>query len=234
MQKMAMQMHCNLIVGLNAALQRRMVCGEVCIGDVNRASHASVGVGGKGQNVLLASSCMLLKGIPLKLLQFIGGGCEGDIVMSLLSRLPADLVTVRTSGRCRTCVTIIEEAHLRSTEFIEPSESISPEDWSDLLGRASSMRAAGLAAMGSLPPGLLQSTYAEIISRSCDATSKVVLDTTAGLLEAIGACVSVGCQALVKVRHPSLAQLLAFDSCSTTDQYLRIREAFHGSRSEHC
>ena len=190
----------NLVVGLNSAIQRRLVLRVFDVGEVNRAVAASVGVGGKGQDVLLASSCMTLRAIrETKLLQFVGHGAEGDTLLAILEQVvsPSNLLTVRTKGRCRTCITLIDQSSNKSTELIEPSDNISEMEVIELLQLAHAVcnklsndinennieaaKVAGLAIMGSLPPGVSTDTYAQIVSRVCDCNSRIILDTVVGL-----------------------------------------------------
>lgn len=247
----------NVIVGLNAALQRRMIFQEILSGDVNRAQSASVGIGGKGQDVLLATSCMeLVDKKKTGLLQFIGSGCEGDTLLSMLEHLlpgclhpSPQLLTVRTKGRCRTCITLIEEkSKHHSTELIEPSPAILQEEETALLDLVSTSygtrKVGAIAFMGSLPPNVSKDIYGTIITRSCDSSSKVInlsmfwlvvyshclpnviqviLDTVVGLLEAITACHLIGCVAIVKV-NASFVQS-TFLTFVYTDQRFRAGEA---------
>lgn len=70
-----------LVVGLNSALQRRLFFTELQLGSVHRARAAESGIGGKGQDVFLASSCLKVHQAP-KLLQFVGQGSEGDQLLT--------------------------------------------------------------------------------------------------------------------------------------------------------
>jgi fructose-1-phosphate kinase PfkB-like protein len=60
-----------VVVGLNPALQRTITLSGLKVGGVNRASSVEVGIGGKGQNVIVASRHMQLQR-PSQLLQFLG------------------------------------------------------------------------------------------------------------------------------------------------------------------
>ena len=52
--------------------------------DVN---HEQIGIGGKGQDVIVAAASMGAQLSPL-LLQFLGNGAEGDTLAKLLHNLP--------------------------------------------------------------------------------------------------------------------------------------------------
>eukprot|EP01039_Chlorochromonas_danica_P001840 gene1839-2013_t len=207
-----------------------MIFQEILSGDVNRAQSASVGIGGKGQDVLLATSCMeLVDKKKTGLLQFIGSGCEGDTLLSMLENLlpgclhpSPQLLTVRTKGRCRTCITLIEEkSKHHSTELIEPSPAILHEEETvllDLVSTSYATRKVGaIAFMGSLPPNVSKDIYASIITRSCDSSSKVILDTVVGLSEAITACHLIGSTAIVKINAFELLKLVGYETSTAID-----------------
>ena len=116
----------NLIVGLNPAYQKIITIPKLTLGSVNRASEPiSVSIGGKGQNVLLSSACIIQNKEDMPhLLQFCGKGYEGDTLIELMSNLYSDNqrineLTVRNEGKVRTCMTLISNSE--TTEVIEPS-----------------------------------------------------------------------------------------------------------------
>ena len=77
--------HRVLVVGLNPALQRQVTIAGLIKGSVNRASEVSVGIGGKGQNVLVASNFMHMReDTMVDVAQFVGSGGEGDSLIELL------------------------------------------------------------------------------------------------------------------------------------------------------
>jgi len=103
-----------IIIGLNPALQKRFILSPntniLIPGNVHRASHVQKGIGGKGQDVYVALSCLLLedddeggdrdsdsddkdegddnRNLTLPYLaQFVGQGGEGDAVLQMLHKL---------------------------------------------------------------------------------------------------------------------------------------------------
>ena len=74
-----------LVLGLNPALQKRVQFKKIQKGSVNRALGVGFGIGGKGQDVLVASLIMKKKSsIVVDISQFIGSGGEGDRLLTLL------------------------------------------------------------------------------------------------------------------------------------------------------
>ena len=88
-----------VIVGLNAALQKRFVLSpptpNLIPGNVHRAQSVSIGIGGKGQDVCVTLHCLryccccptadTANAAAVQLAQFLGRGPEGDQVALLLA-----------------------------------------------------------------------------------------------------------------------------------------------------
>lgn len=196
-----------VVVGLNAALQKRFVLppsGTLVPGSVHRAERIEEGVGGKGQDVAVALSCLWGRegsGENVALAQFIGSGAEGDAVMGMLEGILGprgggggdgskwDSLTVRPEAGLRTCTTIVGSDC--ATELVEPSGAISGAEMDDLLNRVEpppgANRASGLCVMGSMPPGCPGQTYAEIYDHVADEGTACLVDSVAGLEPLLGA-----------------------------------------------
>jgi fructose-1-phosphate kinase PfkB-like protein len=188
-----------VVVGLNAALQKRFVLDHgvpLIPGQVHRASRITTGIGGKGQDVAVALSCLQhmmdhdddtdddSKSPTTYLLQFIGIGPAGDEIVDLLERrFDVSLATtVRTAAPLRTCTSIVGLDV--TTELIEPSSSITDDEFATLLATIPvthdddtdttplssprrMMMIAAVCFMGSLPPGCPDDAYAQIYQRIC-------------------------------------------------------------------
>eukprot|EP01031_Cornospumella_fuschlensis_P034784 gene34784-42121_t len=189
-----------------------------------------------------------------KLLQFVGHGAEGDTLLAILEQVvsPSNLLTVRTKGKCRTCITLIDQSSNKSTELIEPSDNISEMEVIELLQLADAVcnklsndinennieaaKVAGLAIMGSLPPGVSTDTYAQIVSRVCDCNSRIILDTVVGLPRTLEQCMLTGCHTLLKVNRAELSKLVGMshaketvvvvEQLATKEHILNLVEAF--------
>lgn len=148
--------------------------------------YEQVGIGGKGQDVIVAAASMGAKKSPL-LLQFLGNGAEGDALAALLQNLSgldkallkteSDALSIRTSTPCRTCVTIVDSVRGEATEIIEPSGKVLQEEVNTLLQildlQFADQKACGVAVMGSMPPGCSLDLYSSILRRICDSKTKV-------------------------------------------------------------
>ena len=177
----------NIVLGLNPALQRSIKLGaDLEAGAVNRGTSAAIGIGGKGQDVFIASHSQRCADLPL-LAQFLGAGPEGDALLALLSGVAAsvddaeraalDLLTVRSSARLRNAITLLSPVSGEATEIVEPSGSVSPDEIEQLKAKLRATPAApGVAVMGSMPPGCPAALYSELLPLCTDRRSAVLLD----------------------------------------------------------
>jgi fructose-1-phosphate kinase PfkB-like protein len=172
------------VVGLNAALQKRFVMeGPLVPGAVHRASRISTGVGGKGQDVACALTCLNQwkttddtasndspASTTISLLQFIGSGAAGDEVHDILDhRFGISMATtVRTATSLRTCTSLVGPD--LTTELVEPSGGITAEEFESLLEKIPPDISA-VCFMGSVPPGCSDDAYARIYQRIVQISS---------------------------------------------------------------
>lgn len=197
-----------LIIGLNPALQRTLTVSNLQLGNVNRASNVKVGIGGKGQNACVAAKCMKSI-IKPTLLQFLGNGFEGDAVSNMLETIVDHQISVRTKGRCRVCVTLLNREE--STEIIEPSEELSMEEISNLINTTKSYynlhKPSGVAIMGSMPKPCPPTLYSELLANICNDNTKVLLDTISGLFDSIYVCLQKSSSCIIKLNTNELCSL---------------------------
>lgn len=212
----------HIIIGLNPALQRTVTLQSLNIGSVNRAQSVEVGIGGKGQDVYVAASCMgLLSRQDVLLAQFLGQGAEGDLLERLLTaRADRSVVqlplSVRTTAPLRTCTSLVDSSRKEVTEIVEPSGSVSSAEVQALvdaindqfLQRSGGEKSAGgVVVMGSMPPGCPPLLYRTLLECSCDRYSKVLLDTSAGVLEAVATARGRGTASAIKLNARELCAL---------------------------
>ncbi len=192
-----------VVVGLNAALQKRFILPpgkNLEPGNVHRAHITETGVGGKGQDVGVALSCLMLSNQSgqqqqsstttcddkVLLAQFLGMGPEGDAVSDMLQskyRL-SDALTIRNNAPLRTCTTIVGAD--QATELVETSGEVTALEMKALQDKVEEMtnhggRANCVCIMGSMPPGCDEDTYADLTSRLADSNSLVLIDSVIGL-----------------------------------------------------
>lgn len=204
-----------LIVGLNPALQRRVRFSKLQKGSVNRASDVGVGIGGKGQDVLVASMFMNKKSSArVDISQFIGSGGEGDTLLGLLRDIRAsESLTVRSKEGLRICTTLIDESvNNETTELVEPSGTISESEANAMLQKVKdqydSGSASGIAVMGSMPPGLKKDYYCSLLDIAAGEGCKVCLDTNIRIVDTVKAVQLRGAEIMVKLNARELTALM--------------------------
>ena len=195
-QTLALAPSSTVVIGLNAALQKRFILppkAELEPGAVHRSERVETGVGGKGQDVGVALSCLMSADgssdneNKVILAQFIGQGPEGDSVLSTLKSLHlSSALTIRNAAPLRTCTTIVSDSS--ATELVENSGTISKDEMNSLFHQIESLtkgdeegKAGAVCIMGSMPPGCKDDTYAQLTKRLCDGKSLVLIDSVVGL-----------------------------------------------------
>lgn len=201
-----------VVIGLNAALQKRFVLPpntNLEPGNVHRAYKCETGVGGKGQDVGVAMSCLVasssreeekegendIGGVILA--QFLGKGAEGDAVSEALrSRhgLTNDSLTIRNDAPLRTCTTIVGAD--MATELVETAGAVTIEEMTALKDGIDGLTKVGgkadcVCVMGSMPPGCPDDSYADLTSRLSDGRTLVLVDSVIGLDPLLGALKSI-------------------------------------------
>lgn len=149
------------------------------------------GVGGKGQDVGVAMSCLMqsdgaVRENAVLLAQFLGQGAEGEAVSTTLKRKHglSDKLTVRNAAPLRTCTTIVGADC--ATELVETSGAVTSDEMLELQGKIDDMakeggRASCVCIMGSMPPGCEDNMYAELTERLIGKESLVLIDSVIGL-----------------------------------------------------
>ena len=183
-----------VVVGLNAALQKRFILPpntNLEPGNVHRAYKSETGVGGKGQDVGVALSCLMSKEKQSRddkvlLAQFLGQGPEGDAVSGALRlrRGLSDKLTVRNAAPLRTCTTIVGADC--ATELVETSGEVTEQELEELGNKIDSLvndggKASGVCIMGSMPPGCKDDTYANLSEKMVGKDTLVLIDSVIGL-----------------------------------------------------
>jgi 1-phosphofructokinase family hexose kinase len=150
-----------LTVTLNPALDRTMTVPNFQIGFRNRATDTVILPGGKGVNVARAAKTL---GRPVIATGFIGGR-KGDQIVSDLNDEGILCDFVRVAGESRISTAVVDSATGLVTEINEQGPDIQPEDLDRLREKLEYLGKAADAVVfaGSVPPGLDDNCYAELI-----------------------------------------------------------------------
>jgi tagatose 6-phosphate kinase len=189
-----------LVVALNPALDVTHHLDAVDWAGVNRPATVSAGPGGKGLNV---ARTLRQLGADVLLLS-LAGGSTGTAVRAGLAAAGVPAVFTDIEAETRRTFAVVDAGRGAVALFNEPGPLVSAAEFARL--RASFADAlAGCSAVvlsGSLPAGLPDDTYAELITIAAGAGVPALLDTS-------GAALLAGASAGPAVVKPNLAELAA-------------------------
>jgi len=155
-----------LTVTLNPALDRTMIVPNFQAGFRHRATDTVILPGGKGINVARAAKIL---GRPVIATGFIGGR-KGDQIVSDLNDEGILCDFVRIKGESRISTAVVDPENNTVTEINEKGPEISRDeldllhDKMEYLGKAADV----VVFAGSVPPGLGDDVYAELIHHARD------------------------------------------------------------------
>lgn len=185
-----------LTVTLNAALDVTYRVRELRPGEAHRVSTVDTRAGGKGVNVARVLHSLghdtLVTGLA--------GGEAGEAIRAELATAGIPEVLHEVAGPARRTVTAVSTQDGSATAFNEPGPVISVREWVDFIARYRELagRADVVVLSGSLPAGLPDDAYAQLIMR---ARTRTILDTSGpALLAGVTAAPHV-----VKPNAPELA-----------------------------
>lgn len=162
-----------LTVTLNAALDVTYRVPALVPGGTHRASAAGVRAGGKGVNVARVLHALDHDTVVTGL----AGGDPGRAIREDLAAAGIREAFVAPAAPARRTVTVVSEEDGSATAFNEPGPHLSIEDWTWFVGRYHELasRAKVVVLSGSLPPGLPDHVYAQLIGATGTPT---ILDTS--------------------------------------------------------
>ena len=173
-------------VTLNPAVDRELTVPSIEFDTVLRALEWRVDYGGKGFNV---SRMLMSLGTRSVALGFAGGD-SGKLLRNGLISLGIETDFIWIDGETRTNVSIVTADHERYVKVNEPGPTVLEKEQQALLAQVRRLATAGdlWVLCGSLPPGVPDDFYAQIISLVQRAEGHVILDAS-------GAALRQGCQA---------------------------------------
>ena len=176
--------------------------GELVRGAVHRVGSVSSEPGGKGVNVARA---LTLAGLDVVAVLPAG---EHDPILAELRAINVKFHAVPVAGAVRTNLAITENDGT-TTKINEPGATIAAADIAGLaravIDRASSARWVVLS--GSLPPGMSDGWYADMVAALRPLGCKVAVDTSDGPLAALAADLERAAPNLIKPNSEELAGL---------------------------
>lgn len=172
-------------VTMNPAIDEAVAIDTLLLGATNRCSLDDLDPGGKGINV---SRVLHRLGRPTLALGFIGG-VTGELLCSRLDAEGVPHAFDQVEGVTRINVMILEQMRERRTRLYLPGAAVGIERLDDVRARLAKCESGSIVVLGgSLPPGLPDTTYAELITWLHAREVRVILDTSgAALTCALGA-----------------------------------------------
>ena len=177
-----------MCICLSPGFQRSVSIDSLLPGEVNRLKSVVVDAAGKGVNV-----CRVLQRLGVEAFCLAQGGSNADELMTLAGLEGLDLRLMRSSGRLRTCTSIVETSMTtgrRVTELVEPSAQV---DESCVIAMSETIAAmlpsaTALVIAGSMAPGYPGGYPGRLASMARESGVPVLLDLQgADLLDAIAA-----------------------------------------------
>ena len=203
---------------LNPAIDRELTVEKVEFDAVLSALKAQVDIGGKGFNV---SRLLKSMGMPSTALGFIGGR-TGERLRHGLEALDIATDFVSISGETRTNISIVTDKHDHYIKVNEKGPMVDEPKQRELLDKIASLAGPGdwWVLAGSLPPGVPDSFYAEIINALNERKAISILDTT-------GESLRLGCDAKPYLVKPNAEETFKLTGLpvETTEQIVRAAKA---------
>ena len=191
-----------LTVTLNAALDVTYEIDALVPRGSHRVRTVSERAGGKGVNVASVLACL---GVPAMATGLIGGRTGAEITGDLDARGLAHAFFTCT-GASRRTVTVVSITDGDATIFNEPGPSVTPDEWlafvEDLARLVSQVNATVVVLSGSLPRGVPDDAYAQLIVVAQAAGARTIVDADGIPLR----CAAAAHPDVVK---PNLAELTA-------------------------
>lgn len=162
-------------VTLNPAVDKVCLVDSLLIGDVNRIRESSSVAGGKGINV---AKVLRQFHLPVACLGFLGG-YSGRLIEDTMTKLGAECHFTDTKGDTRTNTSLLGgDGHV--TELLEPGPNITEKELAGF--RKEFLYACEqcelMVLSGSIPQGVPDDIYAQLITECNRAGIKTLLDTS--------------------------------------------------------
>jgi len=169
---------------LNPAVDRELTVPAMEFNSVLRASESRVDFGGKGFNV-----SRLLKGMEASstAVGFLGGRA-GELLQDGLQSLGIGTDFVWVAGETRTNISIVTQSHDHYLKVNEKGPLVDAAKQQELLDKIDALATRGdwWVLAGSLPPGVADDFYAQVVRVLNKHEAQAILDTT-------GESLRIGC-----------------------------------------
>lgn len=165
-----------LTVTLNPAVDKIVKVDNFSLGKDFRSQEMSVCAGGKGINV---SRGLRQLGLSTNVLGF-AGGCTGKYLIKMLNREGIGNSFLKVNNETRTNLTIVNPENSQVTRVLEPGPLVSIDEQNKFKNKfANSLTGIEYAIFsGSLPQGVADDFYSQLIQIAKSKNIKTVLDAS--------------------------------------------------------
>ena len=163
-------------VSLNPAIDLTVVIPNFAAGTVNRVERTQSDAGGKGVNV---AAFLAHFGLPVAVTGLLGDA-NAEPFVRLFADLGIDDRFVRVAGHTRVHVKIVDPVQDRVTDINFPGLAPGPADRERLMAAVDELcgDAQWFVLSGSVPAGVPEDVYAELVRRLKSKGKKVLLDAS--------------------------------------------------------
>jgi 1-phosphofructokinase len=163
-----------LTVTMNPAVDKTIKISDLKVDQVNRVDSIRIDAGGKGINV--SKTIKELQGSSIAL--GIIGGNSGGIIQEYLNNAGIENDLVRIQGETRTNSKIVDVVNKTHTDINEIGPTVTAEDIASLKAKIleHSKKDTIIVLSGSVPMGVADTIYKEIIEEANKLKAKVILD----------------------------------------------------------
>jgi tagatose 6-phosphate kinase len=171
---------------LNASIDKRLHLAALIPGQVHRVKQMEATAGGKGLNVARVVHTLGAAAMA----SGFAGGSNGSWVRGQLDQAGIQHDLVEVAGETRVCLNIVDDSIGISTEVLESGPEILPEEKEAFvrIWRRLCTRGRWLTLSGSLPLGLGDEFYGQLITEANQQGACVLLDTSGSALEKAVRC----------------------------------------------
>lgn len=162
-------------VTLNPAIDKTYRIRALEPGRIHRVKQVAEAPGGKGINV---AKVLHRLGQDVVATGFIGG-YNGQRLCHLLDEMQIVHDFSLVSGESRLCLNMIDDKGI-GTEVLEPGPAIAPDEWERIKEKCGDLakQSSFVIFSGSLPQGLNESAYQQLVQIVQQSGAKAVLDTS--------------------------------------------------------
>lgn len=203
-------------VTLNPAIDKEILVDQLNFNQVLRAQKERIDYGGKGFNISRFLQSFNHENVALGFV----GGVAGQTLKEGLHSLNIKTDFVEIQAETRTNTSIVEPASSKYLKVNQPGPQITPTEKKTLLEKIKHIAKEGdwWVLAGSLPIGIEDSIYADLIELIQNTGAKVFLDTSRSPFQK-------GCQAkpfLIKPNEVEALQLIPTQSPQSVQQWVEI------------